>query len=273
MPQSDYRKTLESLVLTVIHEGASDLHLVVGRHPTIRVFGELIPLVKLPPLTPQDTLGILKELLDEQSHKIFLETKEMDFSFSFGNEARFRGNSFFQKGTVAIALRLIPQKVKTIKELLLPPILETFTRRKQGFFLVVGPVGQGKSTTLASLIDLVNHERAEKIITIEDPVEYVFTPDRSIISQREVRFDTTDFHVALRACFREDVDIILIGEMRGLDTISTAVTAAGTGHLVFSTLHTNNAAQTIDRIIDSFPADQQDQIRLQLAGSLAGIFS
>lgn len=273
MPQSDYRKTLESLVLTVIHEGASDLHLVVGRHPTIRVSGELIPLVKLPELTPPDTLGILKELLDDQSHKLFLETKEMDFSFSFGKEARFRGNAFFQKGTVAIALRLIPQKIKTFKELSLPPILETFTRRKQGFFLVVGPVGQGKSTTLASMVELVNHERAENIITIEDPVEYVFTPDRSIISQREVRFDTSDFHVALRACFREDVDIILIGEMRGLDTISTAVTAAETGHLVFSTLHTNNAAQTIDRIIDSFPADQQEQIRLQLSGSLAGIFS
>ncbi|OGZ07099.1 MAG: type IV pili twitching motility protein PilT [Candidatus Lloydbacteria bacterium RIFCSPHIGHO2_02_FULL_50_13] len=273
MPQSDYRKALENLVLTVIHEGASDLHLVVGRHPTIRVSGELIPLVKLPELTPPDTLGILKELLDEQSHKLFLETKEMDFSFSFGKEARFRGNAFFQKGTVAIALRLIPQKVKSLEELFLPPILETFTRRKQGFFLVVGPVGQGKSTTLASMIDLVNHERAENIITIEDPIEYVFTPDRSIISQREVRFDTTDFHVALRACFREDVDIILIGEMRGLDTISTAVTAAETGHLVFSTLHTNNAAQTIDRVIDSFPSDQQDQIRLQLSGSLAGIFS
>src|SRR3989338_550491 len=252
MSTSDYRKTLESLVLTVIHEGASDLHLVVGRHPTIRVSGELIPLVKLPELTPPDTMGILKELLDEQSHKLFLETKEMDFSFSFGKEARFRGNAFFQKGTVAIALRLIPQKVKSLEELFLPPILETFTRRKQGFFLVVGPVGQGKSTTLASMIDLVNHERAENIITIEDPIEYVFTPDRSIISQREVRFDTTDFHVALRACFREDVDIILIGEMRGLDTISTAVTAAETGHLVFSTLHTNNAAQTIVRIIDSF---------------------
>ncbi|HEY9585968.1 MAG TPA: PilT/PilU family type 4a pilus ATPase [Candidatus Paceibacterota bacterium] len=273
MPQSDYRKELENLVLTVVHEGASDLHLVVGRHPTIRVSGELIPLVRLAELSPQDTSGILKELLDEQSSKTFLETKEMDFSFSFGKEARFRGNAFFQKGTVAIALRLIPKKVKTLKELALPSALELFTKRKQGFFLVVGPVGQGKSTTLASMVDMINHERAENIITIEDPIEYVFTPDRSIISQREVRFDTADFHIALRACFREDVDIILIGEMRGLDTISTAVTAAETGHLVLSTLHTNNAAQTIDRIIDSFPSDQQDQIRLQLSGSLAGIFS
>lgn len=273
MTQADYRKTLETLILTVVHEGASDLHLVVGRHPTIRVSGELVPLVKMPELVSDDTRGILKELLDEQSHTMFFETKEMDFSFSFGKEARFRGNAFFQRGTVAIALRLIPKKVKTLKELALPPILEGFTRRKQGFFLVVGPVGQGKSTTLASMVDLVNHERAENIITIEDPIEYVFTPDRSIISQREVRFDTADFHVALRSCFREDVDIILIGEMRGLETISAAVTAAETGHLVLSTLHTNNAAQTIDRIIDSFPSDQQDQIRLQLSASLVGIFS
>lgn len=273
MSQSDYHKELEHLVLTVVHEGASDLHLVAGRHPMIRVSGELIPLVKIIELTPQDTNGILKELLDEQSYKIFMETKEIDFSFSFGQEARFRGNAFFQKGTIAIALRLIPQKVKTLKGLNLPPALEAFTRRKQGFFLVVGPVGQGKSTTLASMVDMINHERAENIITIEDPIEYVFTPDRSIVSQREVRFDTAGFRDALEASFREDVNVILIGEMRGLDTISTAVTAAETGHLVYSTLHTNNAAQTIDRIIDSFPSSQQDQIRLQMSGSLAGIFS
>ena len=273
MAQTEYRKELEDLVLTVIHEGASDLHLIVGRHPTIRVSGELIPLVKKPVLEADDTQGLIKELLSEANYKVFLESKEVDFSFSFGKEARFRGNAFFQKGTIAVALRLIPKKVKTLQELALPPILETFTKRKQGFFLVVGPVGQGKSTTLAAMIEMINHERAENIITVEDPIEYIFTPDRSIISQREVRFDTADFHVALHACFREDVDIILIGEMRGLDTISTAVTAAETGHMVYSTLHTNNAAQTIDRIIDSFPPEQQDQIRVQLSGSLAGIFS
>lgn len=273
MSQNAYRKQLEDLVLTVIHEGASDLHLVVGRHPTIRVSGELIPLVKEPILEPEHTDGLIKEFLDEKSYKAFNDNKEMDFSFAFGKEARFRGNAFYQKGTVAIALRLIPKKIKTLQELALPPILEVFTKRKQGFFLVVGPVGQGKSTTLAAMIEMINRERAENIITIEDPIEYVFTPDRSIISQREVRFDTADFHIALQACFREDVDIILIGEMRGLDTISTAVTAAETGHMVFSTLHTNSASQTIDRIIDSFPGGQQDQIRVQLASSLAGIFS
>jgi twitching motility protein PilT len=273
MSQAEYKKELEELILTVIHEGASDLHLVSGRHPTIRVSGELVPLVKKPLLSGDDTLGLVKELLEDHNHKLFMENREMDFSFSFGKEARFRGNAFFQKGTVAVALRLIPKNIKSLRELALPPVLEMFTKRKQGFFLVVGPVGQGKSTTLASMIEMINHERAENIITIEDPIEYVFTPDRSIISQREVRSDTQDFHIALRAVFREDVDIILIGEMRGLDTISTAVTAAETGHLVFSTLHTNNASQTIDRIIDSFPPEQQDQIRVQLAGSLAGIFS
>lgn len=273
MGAAEYKRELEELILTVIHEGASDLHLVAGRHPTIRVAGELLPLVKRSELKPEDTLAFARGLLEENSFKLFMERREVDFSFSFGKEARFRGNGFFQRGTVAIALRLIPRQIKTLKELRLPPVLESFTKKKQGFFLVVGSVGQGKSTTLASMIEMINHERAENIITIEDPIEYIFQPDRSIISQREVRSDTADFPTALRALFREDVDIILIGEMRGVDTIATAVTAAETGHLVFSTLHTNNAAQTIDRIIDSFPPEQQDQIRVQLAGSLAGIFS
>lgn len=273
MTAAEYKKELEDLILTVIHEGASDLHLVAGRHPTLRVSGELLPLVKKVELKPEDTFAFARELIEEENFKLFLEKHEVDFSFSFGKEARFRGNAFFQRGTVAIALRLIPRQIKSLKELRLPSVLENFTKKKQGFFLVVGSVGQGKSTTLASMIEMINHERAENIITIEDPIEYIFTPDRSIISQREIRTDTADFSVALKAIFREDVDIILIGEMRGVDTIATAVTAAETGHLVFSTLHTNNAAQTIDRIIDSFPPEQQDQIRVQLAGSLAGIFS
>lgn len=269
----DYKKFVEELVITVIREGASDLHFSVDRAPTIRVSRSLVPLVKYAPLTAEDTKAILNELLDESGIKRFNEIKEADFSFSFGSEARFRGNAFFQKGTIGIALRLIPKKIKTLQELNLPPILELFTKRKQGFFLCVGPVGQGKSTTLASMIDMINHDRAENIITIEDPIEYIFQQDRSMISQREVHFDTHDFSVALRSCLREDVNVILIGEMRNLETISAAVTAAETGHLVISTLHTNSASQTIDRIIDSFPAGQQDQIRVQLAASLAGIFS
>jgi twitching motility protein PilT len=168
---------------------------------------------------------------------------------------------------------LIPRKIKTLEELNLPPILETFTRNKQGFFLVVGPVGQGKSTTLAAMIEMINNERLEHILTIEDPIEYQYEAKKSIIDQREVGIDTEDFHTALISMFREDINVCLIGEMRGLETISTAVTAAETGHLVFSTLHTNNAAQTIERIIDSFPSDQQSQIRMQLSGSLTGIFS
>jgi len=269
----DYKKELEDIILTVIREGGSDIHLSADRHPTIRVSGNLIPLVKKDKLTSEDTLGFIDQLLSEEKKGEFLDTKESDFSYSFSKDARFRGNAFFQRGSVGIALRLIPRDIKTLAELNLPDILADFARKKQGFFLVVGPVGQGKSTTLASMIDLINKERTEHIVTIEDPVEYLFEEDKSVIDQREVRIDTKDFSTALRSAFRQDVDVLMIGEMRGKETMSTAVTAAETGHLVLSTLHTNNASQTIDRIIDTFPADGQDQIRTQLAGSLIGIFS
>ena len=269
----DYAKELEQLIVTVIKEGGSDLHITEGRHPTIRVTGALIPLLKHKVLSKEDTLGFITELLTAENKKRFLETKEVDFSYGYKNEARFRGNGYFQQGTVSIALRLIPRKIRTLEELNLPPILATFAEKQQGFFLVVGPVGHGKTTTLAALIDLVNATRAEHIITIEDPIEYIFEEKRSIIDQREVKIDTKDFQTALTAMFREDVDIAMIGEMRGQETIATAVTAAETGHFVLSTLHTNNAAQTIDRIIDSFPAGQQEQIRLQLSETLTGIFS
>ncbi|MFA6254175.1 MAG: PilT/PilU family type 4a pilus ATPase [Candidatus Paceibacterota bacterium] len=269
----DFRQEIEDLILIVAKEGASDLHLTVGRHPTIRVSGDLIPIVKKPVLTPEDTLGITMEILNDENKKIFLEQREVDFSYNPTGDVRFRGNAFFQRGLVGVALRLIPMKIRTIKELGLPERLLDFVNKKQGFFLVVGPVGVGKSTTLASLIDHVNHQRAEHIITIEDPVEYIFTGDRSIIDQREVRFDTRNFYTALRSMFRQDVNVAMVGEMRNPETISMAVTAAETGHLVLSTLHTNSASQTIDRIIDSFPGNQQHQIRIQLAGSLIGIFS
>ena len=269
----DYRKEVEELVLIVAKEGASDLHLTAGRHPTIRVSGDLIPIVKKPVLTPEDTLGMAMEILNDDNKRLFLEEREVDFSYSPTPDIRFRGNAFFQKGLASVALRLIPMKIKTLAELNLPERLADFVHKKQGFFLVVGPVGQGKSTTLASLIQMINQERAEHIITIEDPVEYLFKSDRSIIDQREVRFDTKNFYTALRSMFRQDVNVSMIGEMRNPETISMAVTAAETGHLVLSTLHTNSAAQTIDRIIDSFPGSQQHQIRVQLAGSLIGIFS
>ena len=267
------KKELDNLISIVVKEGASDLHLSANRYPAIRVMGNLIPLVNTAILSEEDTLNLAHELMGDDNFKKFVDTKEADFSYEVEKVVRFRGNAFFQKGAAGVALRVIPSNIKTINELSLPPILESFTRKKQGFFLVVGPVGQGKSTTLASMINLINRERAEHIITIEDPIEYLFKEDRSIIDQREVRLDTSDFHTALTSAFRQDVDVIMIGEMRDPKTISTAVTAAETGHLVLSTLHTNNASQTIDRIIDSFPAEQQGQIRIQLAGSLIAIFS
>ena len=269
----DYAARLATLGETVIKEGASALHLAAGSPPVLRVSSTLIPLVSEKPLTAEDALGMLEALVSPEQKKAFEETQEVDFAYQYKDAARFRGNAFYERGAVAIALRLIPHTVKTLEELNLPPILETFCQLEQGFFLVVGPVGQGKSTTLASMIERINGSRAEHIITIEDPIEYLFTSQKSIIAQREVRIDTKDFHSALRSAFREDVDVIMVGEMRSPETMSAAVTAAETGHLVLSTLHTNNAAQTIDRIIDSFPAGQQDQIRVQLASSLAGIFS
>lgn len=269
----EHKAELESLIETVINEGASDLHVMARMQPVIRVSGNLIPLLKRPKYTGEDVMGLASALLSPEKKKEFIETQEIDFSYAYKDKARFRGNAFFQQGTVSIALRLIPKTIRTLEELNLPPILETFTQLQQGFFLVVGPVGQGKSTTLAAMIERINQTRTEHIITIEDPIEYTFESKNSIVNQREVGIDTKSFHAALRSAFREDIDVIMVGEMRGPETMSAAVTAAETGHLVLSTLHTNNAAQTIDRIIDTFPEGQQDQIRIQLAASLAGIFS
>lgn len=271
--ENNYRQELDELIAIVTREGGSDLHLTAGRHPTIRVSGDLIPLVKKAPLTAQDTAGLVNELLTPENRQLFERHQDLDFAFAAPDGTRFRGNVFYQRGQVGAALRLIPSKIRTLAELNLPAQLSDFARRKQGFFLVVGPVGQGKSTTLSSLIQMINEERAEHVLTIEDPIEYTYLSAKSIIDQREVRLDTPDFAHALKAMFREDVNVGLIGEMRNPETISTAVTAAETGHLIFSTLHTNSASQTIDRIIDSFPGNQQNQIRIQLAGSLLGIFS
>lgn len=263
----------EELVSIVVKENASDLHIGEGRQPVIRVAGILIPLAKYSELSRQDLKGIIDELLDPQKKEIFLSKQEVDFAYYDDKGTRFRCNAFFQIGKIGIALRLIPKEIKTFKELNLPSVLETFTRKEQGFFLVVGPTGQGKSTTLATMVEMINAARAEHIITIEDPIEYIFDSKKSIIDQREVLQDTPDFHTALQGTFRQDVNVLMIGEMRTSEDISTAVTAAETGHLVFSTMHTNNAAQTVERIIDSFESSQQTQIRLQLASSLLGIFS
>ena len=266
-------KLLNELIDIVVKEDASDLHLLEGRQPVIRVSNFLIPLVKIPVLTHADMEGILSLLLSPLNKQEFGDNKETNFAYNHANLKRFRCNAYLSLGKIGIAMRLIPSRIKTFEELNLPPILETFARRQQGFFLVVGPVGVGKSTTLASMVETINLERLEHIVTIEDPIEYIFEPKKAIINQREVKIDTPDFHTALQGVFRQDADILMIGEMRDPETISTAVTAAETGHLVLSTLHTNTAGQTVDRIIDSFPADQQTQIRIQLAGSLLGIFS
>lgn len=269
----DYRKELEELVNVVISEKGSDIHLSVGSHPIVRVMGSLVPLVKKPVLTAEDINGFSGVLMNEKKQREFTPNSEVDFSFASPDGTRFRGNAYYQQGSPSVALRHIPNKIRTLEELKLPPILESFTQRPQGFFLCVGPVGQGKSTTLAAMIQIINQSRPDHIVTIEDPIEYVYDPDQALIEQREVGTDTVDFASGLNAVFRQDIDVILVGEMRNPETIAMAVTSAETGHLVFSTLHTNNAAQTIDRIIDSFPPGQQDQIRVQLAGSLMGIFS
>ena len=269
----DYKKELLELVDIVVSEGASDIHFGVDAHPVVRVSSTLIPLIKKPVLTAADLQGFAEVLMSDKHFEHYSTNHEVDFSYAAKEKIRFRCNGFMQSGNMAIAMRLIPNEIKTLEQLGLPPILESFIQRPQGFFLCVGPVGQGKSTTLAALIELINQNRAEHIVTIEDPIEYIYEPKKSLIDQREVGIDTESFATALNSVFRQDVNVILVGEMRNSETIGTAVTAAETGHLVLSTLHTNNAAQTIDRIIDSFPADQQDQIRVQLAGSLAGIFS
>ncbi len=273
MAAVDYKRELDDLISLIKSEKGSDIHLSVGVHPVLRASRELIPLVKKPVLTNDDVLGFCQVLIPENKKEDFAVRKEVDFSYADASGTRFRCNAYYQQGLPSIAMRHIPNEIRTLEELNLPPILESFTQRPQGFFLCVGPVGQGKSTTLAAMIQLINRSRADHIVTIEDPIEYVYTPDKALIEQREVGIDTESFSSGLNAVFRQDIDSILVGEMRNPDTISTAVTAAETGHLVFSTVHTNDAAQTIDRIIDSFAAAQQDQIRVQLAGSLIGIFS
>lgn len=252
---------------------ASDLHLSVGHPPVLRIDGVIVPLFKEKALAPSDTEALAKSLMGQDRWGRFSEEKEIDFSYNFGDKARFRVNVFFQTGTVACALRLISSKIRSIDELNLPPIAHEFTRANQGFVLVTGPSGQGKSTTLAALIDEINHSRTDHIITIEDPIEYIFEDDRSIVDQREVYQDTSSFAKALKSTFRQDPDVIMVGEMRDFETMAIALTAAETGHLVFATLHTNSAAQTVHRIVDSFPPEQQGQIRAQLSGSLLGVVS
>jgi len=269
----NYSSKLKELLEVTLNQRASDLHISVGHPPVLRIAGRLVPLVKRKKILPEESQKFAFELMPEEQKERFLKEKEVDFSYNFEDRARFRINIFFQRDNVSCALRFIPSKIRNIEELNLPPILHEFIRKPQGFLLITGPSSQGKSTTLAALIDEINHTRPDHVITIEDPIEYIFEDDRAIIDQREVFRDTLSFARALKSTFREDPDVIMVGEMRDPETIATAITAAETGHLVFATLHTNTAAQTIHRVVDSFPAAQQGQIRAQLSGSLLGVIS
>lgn len=264
---------LNKLLSLVLERDASDLHLIVSEPPVIRVDTQLLRLDNYQVLTNDNINDLLNVLLNDRQRELFEKQMHIDFSYSFKDNIRFRVNAYRQKGVLGVALRTIPNHIKTLEELNLPTILRRFIERRQGLVLVVGPTGHGKSTALASMIEEINNTRAEHILTIEDPVEFMFTPNRSIISQREVFVDTPDFATALKAALREDINVVLVGEMRDLESIGAALTIAETGHLVFGTLHTNDAAQSIDRIVDVFPAHQQPQIRSQLANVLYGIMS
>ncbi len=264
---------LSKLLSIVLERNASDLHLITGEPPIIRVDGVLTKLDGYEVMNNEMVSSIVDLMLSPEQREIFKKQMDVDLAYSFKDNNRFRINAYRQKGQVAAAFRHIPNRIKTVEELNLPEKLLAFNLHKQGLILVVGPTGHGKSTTLASLIDNINHTRAEHILTIEDPVEFVFTPDRSMINQREVYIDTPGFPEALRASLREDCNVILVGEMRDYESISTVLTLAETGHLVFATLHTNDAGQSIDRIVDVFPANQQTQVKTQLANVLRGIIS
>lgn len=270
---SEYKKEVDELLLLVAQEQGSDLHLSPGVFPAIRVDSRLAPLNNRPILDPETLEGYALALMGEEKKERFLKEKEADFSYTIDEKARFRVNIYLTRGYFAVTARYIPFGIRTVEELRLPPVVRMFSQLSQGFVMVVGPNGQGKSTTMAAIVDLINKERVEKIVTIEDPIEYLFVADRSIIDQREVHHDTNSFGDALRASFRENVNVLMLGEMRDLETMSAAVSAAETGHLVFASLHTNNAAQTIERIIDSFPPIRQPQLISQLANTISGIIS
>lgn len=257
----------------VVDTKASDLHLLAGIPPTLRIDGTLIPVPSTGVLTPDQVEEFLKEILTSEQLERLSVNKEIDFSLPFNDKARFRVNAYTQKGTLAVAFRQVPLTIPAVEQLGLPSILHSFANLRQGLVLVTGPTGHGKSTTLAAMLDEINKNMAKHIVTIEDPIEFVFKPIKSIISQREMRSDTHSWEIALRSTLREDPDVVLVGEMRDYETIAAALTVAETGHLVFATLHTNSAAQTIDRIVDVFPEEQQGQVKLQLSNVIEAVFS
>lgn len=264
---------IQQLLQLTVDKKASDLHLIVGVPPTLRIEGALFPIPDEPVLHPESVERAIQTVLSPEQKERFTVNKELDFSLSFSERARFRINAYYQKGTPAIAFRLIPITVPPIDSLGLPGIVHNFATLRQGLVLVTGPTGHGKTTALASILEEINQTRPEHIITIEDPIEFVFTPKKSIISQREMRSDTHSWEIALRSVLREDPNVVLVGEMRDAETMAAALTVAETGHLVFATLHTNSAAQTVDRVVDVFPEEQQGQVRLQLSQVLQAVFS
>jgi twitching motility protein PilT len=259
------------VIARMTEEGASDVHLSPGFSPAIRVRGRIVPLEEYGPLSPQETRDTVYSLLNDDQRKRFESNKQLDLAYAVPGVSRFRVNCFFQRGSISAAFRRIPHEIPELKELGLPPVLEEFTRKPRGFVLVTGPTGSGKSTSLAAMLDIINREREEHILTIEDPIEFLHRHQNCIVNQREIGADAEDFSLALKSALREDPDVILVGEMRDLETMATALTAAETGHLVFATLHTQSTAQTVDRIIDIFPAEQQAQVRMQLSIGLQGI--
>jgi twitching motility protein PilT len=270
---ADLDQNLLALMTAAVTHDASDLHLTVGIPPTVRLHGKLVALEPAEPLTQADTERMIHSMLSEEMWQTLLDDQQVDFSFGISGVGRFRANAFYQRGSLALALRVVPQRVRSLEELGAPPACETMLRAPFGLVLCVGPTGSGKSTTLAAMIDRINEERSCHILTIEDPIEYVHHHKRSMVNQREVGSDVPNFDNGLRAALREDPDVILVGEMRDLESIAITLTLAETGHLVFGTLHTNDASQALDRIVDVFPAERRDQIQVQLAGCLQGVLS
>jgi twitching motility protein PilT len=263
--------SIDDLLEQMAGLNASDLHVTTDSPPVYRVRGEIVRVAGVDPFSPDDTRSLLYRILSSEQQKQFEIKRQLDFAYSLPGIARFRVNVFYQREAVGAAFRLIPQDIKSLEELGLPPVLHTFAEKPRGIVLVTGPTGSGKSTTLAAILDEINRNRSEHILTIEDPIEFVHKHKRCIVNQREIGPDALTFGEALKAALRQDPDIILVGEMRDMETISTALTAAETGHLVFATLHTQSAPSTIDRIIDVFPAEQQEQVRIMIANSLQGV--
>lgn len=264
---------IQEILEDALKRGASDVHLMVGTYPTLRISGELIPITKAGTPTPEYIEKLVFALTTPEQKELLLTNKELDFSFALGELARFRVNAFYQKGYVSASLRLIPSQIPSLEELHLPKVFSNFSKLRQGLILLTGPTGHGKSTTIASIINEINENRGVHIISVEDPIEYVYPSRKSLIAQREMHLDTHSWEIALRSVLREDPDVVLIGEMRDYETIESVLTIAETGHLVFATLHTNSASQSVDRIVGVFPENQQAQIQMQLSNVLEAVVS